>query len=131
MSAVGVATVALAAQAVGRPDHFYEGEGFRGRVFSATGEVRNFAGRDSTIARRRRWSKAGRGKSASTNSSGQMRDSAQGKLRHAGGNGSRNSISSVRPLQRNAQNLYEAPPVMAAPTYEYRQRPNESSIRRT
>src|SRR5438046_3171456 len=41
------------------------------------------------------------------------------------GMGLDNSISSVRPLQRNAQNVYEAPPAMAVPTYEYRQRPNE------
>jgi hypothetical protein len=61
--------MAAAAQVGAAQITFYEGEGFRGRVFSANGEVRNFAGPDSTIVRRRRWSKAAAGKSASTNTS--------------------------------------------------------------
>ena len=36
-----------------------------------------------------------------------------------------NRISSVRPVREQASYGYEAPPPLAAPTYEYRQRPNE------
>jgi len=128
MSVLGVAGMALAAQAAGAAQiTFYEGEGFRGRVFSANGEVRNFAGTgfndraSSAVVESGRWEVC-----EHEQFGGKCVILRRGSYDTLAGMGLDNSISSVRPLQRNAQNLYEAPPVMAAPTYEYRQRPNEA-----
>jgi uncharacterized protein YcfJ len=127
MSVLGVATVALAAQAVMAAQiTFYEGEGFRGRTFSANGEVRNFARTgfndraSSAVVESGRWEVC-----EHEQFGGRCVVLRKGSYDTLTGMGLDNSISSVRPLQRNAQNLYEAPPAMAVPTYEYRQRPNE------
>jgi uncharacterized protein YcfJ len=44
------------------------------------------------------------------------------------GLGMENRISSVRPVMRDAQAVVEAPEPLPAPTYEYRQRPNERTF---
>ena len=126
MSVLGVAGMAFAAQAAAAQITLYEGEGFRGRAFSANGEVRNFAGTgfndraSSAVVESGRWEVC-----EHEQFGGKCVILRKGSYDSLAGMGLDNSISSVRPLQRNAQNLYEAPPAMAVPTYEYRQRPNE------
>jgi len=127
ISILGVAGAALAAQAVGAAQiTFYEGQGFRGRVFSANGEVRNFAQTgfndraSSAVVESGRWEVC-----EHEQFSGKCVILRKGSYDTLAGMGLDNSISSVRPMQRNAQNVYEAPPAMVAPAYEYRQRPNE------
>ena len=126
MSVLGVAGMAFAAQAAAAQITLYEGEGFRGRAFSANGEVRNFAGTgfndraSSAVVEGGRWEVC-----EHEQFGGKCVILRKGSYDSLAGMGLDNSISSVRPLQRNAQNLYEAPPAMAVPTYEYRQRPNE------
>jgi uncharacterized protein YcfJ len=125
MTALGVAGIALATQAPAQLT-LYEGQGFRGRTFSANGEVRNLAGSgfndraSSAVVENGRWEVC-----EHEQFGGKCVVLRKGSYDTLVGMGLDNSISSVRPLSRNARNVYEAPPPMAAPTYEYRQRPNE------
>jgi uncharacterized protein YcfJ len=105
---------------------FYQGEGFRGRAFTAERALPNFKGggvnnfASSVVVERGNWevcTEAGfRGSCAV------LRKGSYDSLRSMGMN---NRISSVRPAgnRRNYPNLAPAP--MASPNYEYRRRPRE------
>ena len=122
---LGVACIALAAQAAAQVT-LYEREGFRGRAMSVSGEVRNLAKSgfndraSSAVVERGRWEVCEHAQFG-----GKCVVLRSGSYDTLAGMGLGNSISSVRPLSRNARNVYEAPPAMAVPTYQYRQRPNE------
>ncbi len=86
---LGVACIALATQAAAQVT-LYEGEGFRGRAMSASGEVRNLAksgfnDRASSAVVERRPLGSVRTRAIRR----QLRGLAQRKLRHVGGNGPR------------------------------------------
>jgi uncharacterized protein YcfJ len=105
---------------------FYEHEGFRGRVFAADRPIANFAAygfndrASSVVVDRGRWEvceDAGfRGRCVV------LRRGSYESLRRLG---LENRISSVRPVSDRRHYDNEAPPPLPAPTYEYRQRPNE------
>ena len=95
---------ALAAHAAAAQITFYEGQGFRGRAFSANGEVRNFAETgfndraSSAVVESGRWEVC-----EHEQFGGKCVILRKGSYDTLAGMGLDNSISSVRPLQRNAQ----------------------------
>ena len=106
---------------------FYEGEGFRGRAYSARGTVDNFANvgfndrASSVVVDRGRWQVC---EDAGFN--GRCVVLRPGSYESLRGMGLDNRVSSVRPVPPRPQYaVTEAPPPLPAPTYEYRQRPNE------
>src|SRR6187455_2412397 len=120
---LGIAAVAFAAHASAQIT-FYEGEGFRGRTFAANGEVKNFQQTgfndraSSVVVDRGRWEVC-----EDTRFAGRcvvLRRGSYDSLRQMGLD---NRISSVRPVGQG-QAAYEPEPI-AAPTYEYRRRPQE------
>ena len=125
LSALGVAGFAVAAQAAAQVI-FYQGEGFRGRAFAASGEIRNlerngFNDRaSSVVVERGRWEVC-----EHAQFEGRCVVLRKGSYDSLAGMNLNNRISSVRPVTRNAHYEYDAPPPLAAPTYEFRQRPNE------
>ena len=104
---------------------FYENEGFRGRMFTANGPMQNFertGGNDrasSVVVDRGNWDvcvDAGyRGKCVT------LRPGSYDSLSRMGLN---DTISSVRPSDGKVRYDYNPEP-LAAPTYDYRRRPNE------
>lgn len=125
-AALAVSALAFAANAAAQVT-FYEGEGFRGRAFTADRQIGNFERfgfndrASSVVVDRGRWEvceDAGfRGRCVV------LRRGSYDSLRSMGLN---NSISSVRPIGERARIVNEAPPApLAAPTYEYRRRPSE------
>ena len=105
---------------------FYEGEGFRGRAFTADKRVYDFERfgfndrASSVVVDRGRWEvceDSGFGGRCAV-----LRHGSYDSLR---GMGLDNRISSVRPVGGQARFENEAPPPLAAPTYEYRHRPSE------
>ena len=105
---------------------FYEGEGFRGRTFTANGQVNNFQRvgfndlAASVVVTNGRWEVCD-----DENFGGSCVVLRRGSYDSLNGLGMSNRISSVRRV--NLQNTYanEAPEPLAAPTYEYYRRPNE------
>ncbi|MEO5845216.1 MAG: beta/gamma crystallin-related protein [Caldimonas sp.] len=122
---IGIAAVAFAAHASAQIT-FYEGEGFRGRTFAANGEVRNFERSgfndraSSVVVDRGRWEVC-----EDARFNGRCAVLRRGSYDSLRGMGMENRISSVRRVddRRNYEN--EAPQALAAPTYEYRRRPEE------
>ena len=106
---------------------FYEGEGFRGRAFSTDKQVWNFERigfndrASSVVVDRGRWEVC-----EDARFEGRcvvLRRGSYDSLRQLGLD---NRISSVRPIESNRRVDYSnAPQPLAAPTYEYRQRPSE------
>ena len=122
--ALGVSAALMSANALAAIT-FYEGEGFRGRSFTTEERVRNFERygfndrASSVVVDRGRWEVC-----EDARFEGRcviLRRGSYESLRQMGLN---NSISSVRPVQNERQSSYEPAPV-AAPTYEYRRRPQE------
>jgi uncharacterized protein YcfJ len=105
---------------------FYTNEGFRGQAFSTDKQVRNFerAGfndrASSVVVERGRWEVC-----EDARFEGRCVVLKRGSYDSLRGMGLENRISSVRPVGKNARVANEAPQPLAAPTYEYRQRPNE------
>jgi uncharacterized protein YcfJ len=122
---LGIAGIVLAAQASAQIT-FYEGEGFRGRAFATSRLVDNFAGvgfndrASSVVVERGRWEVC-----EHAHFEGRCAVLRPGSYDSLAGMGMNDRISSVRPLNREARYENEAPPPLPAPTYEYRQRPNE------
>jgi uncharacterized protein YcfJ len=111
---------------------FYEGEGFRGRMFTTDRPVGNFERRgfnnraSSVVVERGRWEACEepgfRGRCVL------LRPGSYESLDSMGVN---NRISSVRPLQRNRSNTdynYYEPEPRAAADYPYRRRPSERLV---
>jgi uncharacterized protein YcfJ len=105
---------------------FYEGEGFHGRAFTTSGTIENFDGTgfndraSSVVVDRGRWEVC-----EDAYFQGRCVVLRPGSYDSLSGLGMNRRISSVRPLARPAGYVQEAPPPLPAPTYEYRQRPNE------
>lgn len=125
-STLAAAALVLGSQAMAQIT-FYEGEGFRGRAYSTTGQVDNFDRTgfndraSSVVIDRGRWEVCEdsrfRGRCVV------LRRGNYDSLREFG---MENRISSVRPVSRDRRYENEVPePVAAAPLYEYRARPQE------
>ncbi len=119
------AGLAVATQAAAQIT-FYEGEGFRGRAFTADKQIWNlerYAFNDrasSVVVDRGRWEVCEHARFE-----GSCVVLRRGSYDSLGSMGMNNRISSVRPVGRGAPAAYEAPPPQPAPAYEWRQRPNE------
>ena len=124
-AAIGMAAIALATQAAAQIT-FYEGEGFGGRAFTADKAVPNMERRGfndramSAVVERGRWEVCEHG-----NFGGECVILRRGSYDSLHSVGMGNRISSVRPVARAPRGLVEVPAPLPAPTYEYRQRPNE------
>ena len=105
---------------------FYENEGFRGRTFSVNRQIGNFERfgfndrASSVIVDRGRWEVC-----TDARFEGKCVVLKRGSYDSLRGLGLENRISSVRPVDNRRRYDNEAPQPLAAPTYEYRQRPNE------
>ena len=105
---------------------FYAREGFRGQAFSTDKQVWNFerAGfndrASSVVVERGRWEVC-----EDARFEGRCVVLKRGSYDSLRGLGLENRISSVRPVDNRRRVENEAPQPLAAPTYEYRQRPNE------
>lgn len=105
---------------------FYEGEGFRGRAFSTDRQIGNMerAGfndrASSVVVDRGRWEVC-----EDARFEGRCVVLRRGSYDSLRGLGMENRISSVRPVENRREYENEAPQPLAAPNYEYRQRPNE------
>jgi uncharacterized protein YcfJ len=105
---------------------FYEGEGFRGRAFTADKPVWNFEPlgfndrASSAVVHGGSWEAC-----EDARFQGRCVLLRPGSYDSLSAIGLSNRISSVRPANRNARYDVVAQPPLAAPTYEYRRRPNE------
>lgn len=122
---VGVAAIGLATQAAAQLT-LYQGEGFRGPVFSTDRPVRNFDRvgfndrASSAVVERGSWEVC-----EDEQFNGRCVVLRPGSYASLSGMGMNNRISSVRPVDGRASYPNYAPAPFAAPVYEYRQRPNE------
>ena len=120
----GVAAIGFAAQAAGQVT-LYEGEGFRGRAFTVDKPVANFERSGfndrarSAVVNGGRWEVC-----EDARFEGRCTVLRRGSYESLSGMGMNEKISSVRPVNR-ASYENEAPAPIAAPAYEYRQRPSE------
>ena len=105
---------------------FYEVEGFRGRTFMADRTIENFDRSgfndraSSAIVNGGSWQAC-----EDAFFAGRCVILRPGSYESLAGMGMDRRISSVRPIDSNARYENVAPAPLAAPTYEYRQRPNE------
>lgn len=105
---------------------FYEGEGFRGRAFAANRTIDNFANvgfndrASSVVVDRGRWEVC---EDAGFN--GRCAVLKRGSYDSLRGMGLDKRVSSIRPVADRRDYPNEAPVPLAAPNYEYRQRPSE------
>jgi len=124
-AAIGVAALVVATQAAAQIT-FYEGEGFRGRSFTTDKQVGNFERfgfndrASSVVVDRGRWEVC-----EDARFQGRCVLLRRGSYDSLRGLGMENRISSVRPVVREPREAVMAPEPLPAPTYEYRQRPNE------
>jgi len=124
-AALAATSLLMAAQASAQIT-FYEGEGFRGRAFSTNKEVWNFDRTgfndraSSVVVDNGRWQVCSDAKFEGTCVI--LRRGSYDSLSRLGMN---DRISSVRPVAQRASVQYAEPEPLAAPTYEYRRRPNE------
>jgi uncharacterized protein YcfJ len=122
---LAVSGIVLATQAVAQIT-LYEGDGFRGRAFSADKPIWNFEPYGfndrarSAVVERGRWEAC-----EDARFEGRCVVLRPGSYESLAGMGMSKRISSVRPVDTARHYQNEAPPPLAAPTYEYRQRPNE------
>jgi uncharacterized protein YcfJ len=122
-AALGLAGIVLATQAMGQIT-LYEDEGFRGRAFTADKPILNFDPLGfndrarSAVVDRGSWEVC-----EDAQFEGRCVVLRPGSYQSLNGMGMSKRISSVRPAGANVR--YDAPEPLAAPTYEYRQRPNE------
>lgn len=105
---------------------FYEGEGFRGRAFSTSRELRDFSRSgfndraSSVIVDRGRWEVC-----EDARFSGRCVVLRQGSYDSLKRMGIDNRLSSVRPVKGRQDYQDRSPEPLAAPNYEYRRRPQE------
>lgn len=124
-SILGLAALALAAQAAAQAT-FYEGEGFRGRAFTANKAVTNLASSgfndraSSVVVDSGTWEICEN--SAFGGRCMVLRKGSYDTLSRMGMN---DRISSVRPVSSRGRHANVAPEPLAAPTYAYRRRSNE------
>jgi len=124
-AALGVAAVVFATQAAAQVT-FYEGEGFRGRAFTADRTMWDLDRTGfndkarSAVVQDGRWEVC-----EDARFQGRCVVLRPGSYESLAGMGMNNRISSVRPVNRAARYENEAPEPLAAPSYDYRQRPGE------
>ncbi|MES2937804.1 MAG: beta/gamma crystallin-related protein [Pseudomonadota bacterium] len=105
---------------------FYEGEGYRGRAFTTSSTVPNFARNgfndraSSVVVDRGRWEVC-----EDAGFRGRCVVLRRGSYESLAGLGLQDRISSVRPVNGNRRFDNEAPEPVAAPNYDYRRRANE------
>jgi uncharacterized protein YcfJ len=105
---------------------FYEGEGFRGRAFTADKPVGNFERfgfndrASSAVVDRGRWEVC-----EDARFGGRCVVLRRGSYDSLNSMGIGNRISSARPVSGNRRYENEPPPPMVTPAYEYRRRPTE------
>jgi uncharacterized protein YcfJ len=122
---LGAFALTLAAHASAQVT-FYEGEGFRGRVFATDKEVRNFERNgfndraSSVVVDRGRWEVC-----EDARFQGRCVVLSRGSYDSLSGMGMDNRISSVRPVANGRSDGNEAPQPLAAPTNDYRRLPRE------
>jgi len=125
-AALGVSAVLLSAQAMAAKIAFYEGEGFRGRVFATNKQLDDFkkAGfndqASSVIVESGRWQVC-----EDWHFQGRCVVLNKGSYDSLRGMGLENRISSVRAVKANGRYENEVAAPLAAPNYEYRRRPDE------
>jgi len=123
--ALGVSALVLGTQAFAQVT-FYENEGFRGRMFTTSKPVGDFARigfndrASSVVVDGGRWEAC-----EDARFGGHCTVLRKGSYESLRGMGLDDRISSVRPVNAHAQYGNEAPEPLAAPTYDYRRRPNE------
>jgi hypothetical protein len=127
--AFGAIALAMAAQASAQVT-FYEGEGFRGRTFTASRQVENFQRHgfndraSSVMVERGRWEVC-----EDQRFQGRCTVLRRGNYESLGSMGMNDRISSMRPVGPQARHDNEAPqPVATTSPYEYRRRPNERTF---
>ena len=122
---LGATAVLLATQAAAQIT-FYEDDAFRGRAFTTSSQVRNFANSgfndraSSAVIDRGNWEVC-----TDADFGGRCMVLRQGSYDSLGGMGINDKISSVRPIGRQATYQNEAPAPLAEPDYNYRRRANE------
>jgi uncharacterized protein YcfJ len=126
--AVACAAAGMATQALAQIT-FYEADGWRGRAFTASGQVRDFSRNgfndraSSVVVDRGQWEVC-----EDANFRGQCMVLRRGSYETLGGMGLNNRISSVRPVRARDRYDNEAPPPLAQPTNEWRRRPSERIV---
>lgn len=124
-AALGATTLFLATQAAAQIT-FYENEGFRGRVFTTSQQIRDFERQgfndraSSVVVERGRWEVC-----SDARFEGRCVVLRRGSYDSLSGLGMNDRISSVRPVNQQAAYQNEAPEPLPAPTYDYRRRPSE------
>lgn len=124
-SAIGVSALILATQATAQIT-FYEGEGFRGRAFTTDNPVSNLKNykfndrASSVVVDRGRWEVC-----EDARFKGRCVVLRRGSYDSLHELRMESRISSARPVNNRGRYDNEAPAPLAAPNYEYRQRPNE------
>lgn len=126
--AVAAAAMGMAAQAYAQIT-FYEGDGWRGRAYTAKGQVRDLSrigfndSASSVVVDRGQWEVC-----EDANFRGQCMVLRRGSYETLRGMGLNNRISSVRPIKARGRYENEAPPPLAQPSYEWRRRPSERIV---
>ncbi|HET7401355.1 MAG TPA: beta/gamma crystallin-related protein [Usitatibacter sp.] len=124
-SALGASALLVATQALAQIT-FYEGEGFRGHAFTTDKSVGDFSRAgfndraSSVVVDHGRWEAC-----EDARFGGRCVVLKKGSYESLGGMGLDNKVSSVRPVNAGRRYDNEAPEPLAAPTYDYRRRPNE------
>ena len=124
-SALGACGLVLATQAAAQIT-FYEGEGFRGRVFATDKQVNNFQRQgfndraSSVIVDRGRWEVC-----EDAQFGGRCAILRKGSYDSLSGMGMNDRISSVRPVSADRRYDNEVTVPVNTPVYDYRRRPNE------
>jgi uncharacterized protein YcfJ len=124
-TALGAAAILIGAQAMAQVT-FYQGEGFRGRAFTTNQRIADFDNvgfndsAASVVVDSGRWQVCD--DAAFEGNCVVLRPGSYDSLQRLGMD---YKISSVRPVGGSRMAAYPAPEPLAAPTYEYRQRPNE------
>lgn len=126
--AVAAAAMGMATQALAQIT-FYEADGWRGRAYSANGQVRDLSRAgfndraSSVVVDRGQWEVC-----EDANFRGQCMVLRRGSYETLSGMGLNNRISSVRPVKGRDRYDNEAPPPLAQPSYEWRRRPSERIV---
>jgi uncharacterized protein YcfJ len=130
--ALGLSAVLIASQAVAADIIFYEGEGFRGRMFATDRPVQNFIQygfndrASSVTVERGRWEVC-----EDVNFGGHCAVLQRGSYDSLERLGMNNRISSVRPADgrsRYNRDTYNEPAPLETANYEYRRRPDERLV---
>jgi uncharacterized protein YcfJ len=125
-SALGIAALVLATQAMAAQITFYEGEGFRGRAFTTSRQVGDFQRygfndrASSVVVDSGRWEVC-----EDASYDGRCVVLRPGSYDSLRGMGVNNRVSSVRQVSNRRHYTNEGPAPLAAPSYDYRRRSNE------